>query len=97
MSDTSPDASAAPQREAEDDHDLLTYSEVAVRLFQEVESQRTVVADLVAADAPTDRLAQARARLAALEEAAERNRRQPINDENFERFFGYKGTARRNT
>jgi hypothetical protein len=39
----------------------------------------------------------ARRRLAALEEALERNQRQPINDENFERFFGYKGTTRRNT
>lgn len=36
-------------------------------------------------------------RLAALQESAERNRAQPINDENFEKFFGYPGKARRNT
>ena len=40
---------------------------------------------------------QAAARLAALQESAERNRAQPINDENFEKFFGYPGKARRNT
>jgi hypothetical protein len=36
-------------------------------------------------------------RLAALQDSAERNRAQPINDENFENFFGYPGKARRNT
>jgi hypothetical protein len=42
-------------------------------------------------------IAQAASRLAALKESAERNRAQPINDENFELFFGYPGKARRNT
>jgi hypothetical protein len=42
-------------------------------------------------------LDRARTRLSALEAGAERNRAQPINDENFERFFGYPGEARRNT
>ena len=42
-------------------------------------------------------IAQTAARLAALKEGAERNRAQPINDENFELFFGYPGKARRNT
>ena len=39
----------------------------------------------------------ARLRLAALDGAVDRNRRQPINDENFEKFFGYPGFAQRNT
>jgi hypothetical protein len=49
--------------------------------------------------APRDESAvrEAKARLSALEEGAERNRAQPINDENFEKFFGYPGQARRNT
>jgi len=48
---------------------------------------------------PRDEAAIARtaARLTGLQESAERNAAQPINDENFERFFGYRGTARRNT
>jgi hypothetical protein len=42
-------------------------------------------------------IAQTAARLAALKEGAARNSAQPINDENFELFFGYPGKARRNT
>lgn len=85
-----------PTRNAEDDdHDLLTYSEAGVRLHEEVLAQRQHVADLERAG--FDGLEAARRRLAALEEALERNKQQPINDENFEKFFGYKGTARRNT
>jgi len=87
---------AQPQREADDDHDLLTYGEARVRLFEEVETQRALVAELQAGD-PAERLGKENARLAALEAALQRNRRAPITDENFERFFGYKGTARRNT
>jgi len=83
------------QREEEDDHDLLTYGEVGVRLQQSVREQRAVVAQLEQARGAG--IESAKARLAALEEAFERNRRQPINDDNFERFFGYPGTARRNT
>jgi hypothetical protein len=85
-----------PTRDTEeDDHDLLTYSEVAVRLHGEVRDQRDRVAELERTGA--DGLDAARRRLAALEDALERNKQQPINDDNFERFFGYKGTARRNT
>ena len=79
----------------EDDHDLLTYSEARVRLYEEVRSQQARVAELERSGA--DGLEAARRRLAALEDAVERNKQQPINDDNFERFFGYKGTARRNT
>jgi len=83
------------QREDESDHDLLTYGEVGVRLQQAVREQRALVARLEQSDGAG--IEPARARLAALEEAFERNRRQPINDDNFERFFGYPGTPRRNT
>ena len=45
-----------------------------------------------------EQLADAEQRLSESEVgSAERNRAQPINDENFERFFGYPGEARRNT
>lgn len=83
------------QREDEDDHDLLTYGEAGFRLHEAVDQQRELVERLEAAgDAgATD----ARTRLTALEQAVERNTRQPINDDNFERFFGYPGTAKRNT
>ncbi len=81
------------------DHDLLTYGEAGVRLHEEVAAQRAVVAALernaTAEESPA--LAAAHRRLELLEEAAARNRRQPINDENFAAFFGYEGTARRNT
>jgi hypothetical protein len=84
-----------PDREGKDDHDLLTYGEAGVRLDNEVRAQQGVVAALQADGGAA--LEAARARLDALRDAAERNRRQPINDRNFESFFGYPGAARRNT
>lgn len=83
-----------PEREDEDDHDLLTYGEVKVRIHEEVVAQRAVVADL---EADGKDSTMARRRLEALVDAAERNSRGRINDDNFEKFFGYRGTARRNT
>ncbi|MCK0516725.1 acyl-CoA synthase [Williamsia sp. DF01-3] len=85
----------APQRDDKDDHDLLTYSEAAVRLHEEIEALKQRVKDLGAAGGSED-LTKAQERLAILESARDRNSRQPINDDNFEKFFGYKGTARRN-
>lgn len=41
-------------------------------------------------------LDKARRRLDGLRAAVRRNSAQPINDANFERFFGYRGKARRN-
>jgi len=82
-------------RDDEDDHDLLTYGEAGVRLQQEIRGLRVRIEEL--RDQGGAPLRQAEARLLQLEEAFERNRRQPINDENFEAFFGYKGEARRNT
>lgn len=84
----------APEREDEDDHDLLTYGEVKVRLYHEVQAQRARIAELEASEQDAS---QEKKRLARLLDAAERNSRSTINDDNFEKFFGYRGTARRNT
>jgi hypothetical protein len=95
----SPDGVLA--REDEDDHDLLTYGEVGARVSEELAAQRDRIDALerraAAGEHVDDALSAARRRLALLSDAAARNSRQPINDENFERFFGYKGQARRNT
>jgi hypothetical protein len=47
-------------------------------------------------DGPSEQLERAEARLDALRSAAVRNSAQPINDANFEKFFGYPGKAKRN-
>ena len=87
------------ERPADEDHDLLTYGEAGVRLQNEIQALRDEVARLEVEAAPgvTELLEAARARLTLLEDAAQRNARQPITDDNFEAFFGYRGTARRNT
>lgn len=79
----------------EDDHDLLTFGEVGERLRIEIASARAAV-EKSEANGDTSALEQARARLAALESAAKRNSAGRINDANFEKFFGYSGTAKRN-
>lgn len=86
---------AARQPLDEDDHDLLTYGEVGERLRIEIQA---AAADLEAAIPGGDeaRIVKARTRLAALSAAASRNAAHPINDANFERFFGYPGKAKRN-
>jgi hypothetical protein len=79
----------------EDDHDLLTFGEVGERLKIEIaDAERTVAALRHADDAHT--LLAAERRLNALRDAAKRNSAQPINDANFEKFFGYPGKAKRN-
>ncbi|MDO3395406.1 hypothetical protein QWJ41_06740 [Nocardioides sp. SOB44] len=83
------------EREDEDDHDLLTYGEAGFRLYEAVRDQRALVQRLREAGSPG--VDAAETRLSGLQEAADRNSRQPINDENFERFFGYPGFAKRNT
>lgn len=75
----------------EEDYDLLTYSEAGTRLDQEITRQRALLAKL---ESGTEQggetaIATCRERLTALEESRERNRRRAINDDNFERFFGY--------
>jgi hypothetical protein len=75
----------------EEDYDLLTYAEAGTRLDQEISRQRARLAKLESGAESGDgsALAACRERLAALEESRERNKRRVINDENFERFFGY--------
>jgi hypothetical protein len=90
-------AATTHQRDDEDDHDLLTYGEALARLSEEAARLRDRIAELEARPGGKNELLAARRRLDVLEQAAERNRRQPINDDNFEQFFGYRGTARRNT
>ena len=79
----------------EDDHDLLTFGEAGERLRIEIAAAERQVAELAELGSPDD-LDKARRRLGALRAAAQRNSSQPINDTNFERFFGYQGMARRN-
>jgi hypothetical protein len=79
----------------EDDHDLLTFGEAGERLRLEIAAARDDVARLENLGETAD-LEKARTRLAALRAAADRNSAQPINDANFEKFFGYPGKAKRN-
>jgi hypothetical protein len=102
---TQPDDAGVPAetvRDDEDDYDLLTFGEAGARLDAEIRALAGEVAlleaaGLEAAGKEPAQLAKARERLAQLRDAAARNSRQPITDENFARFFGYEGTARRNT
>jgi hypothetical protein len=80
----------------EDDHDLLTFGEAGARLRENIAQTREQIADLES-NRDFAGLARARDRLAQLEDSAARNSAQPINDETFEKFFGYPGKARRNT
>jgi hypothetical protein len=95
MSATHPSDGEARGKLDEDDHDLLTFGEAGERLRLEIAAARDDVARLAAAGETAD-LTKAQARLAALRAAADRNSAQPINDANFEKFFGYPGKAKRN-
>ena len=79
----------------EDDHDLLTFGEAGERLRLEVVAAADEVERLRRSGA-ADQLEKATARLEVLRSAAARNSAQPINDANFEKFFGYPGKAKRN-
>ena len=83
------------EKSDEDDHDLLTFGEAGERLRLEVAAAAQEVSRLKQ-DGPAHALEKAEARLDALRSAAARNSAQPINDANFEKFFGYPGKARRN-
>lgn len=88
---------AARGKTDDDDHDLLTFGEVGERLRLEIAAATAEVERLIKReDSPDDKLVKAGARLDALQLAALRNSAQPINDDNFEKFFGYPGKARRN-
>ena len=86
---------AAREKLDEDDHDLLTFGEAGERLRVEIAAAEVGVESLATSGASAE-LEKARARLAALRAAAQRNAAQPINDANFEKFFGYPGKATRN-
>ncbi|MDT5211664.1 MAG: hypothetical protein QOF67_4079 [Mycobacterium sp.] len=79
----------------EDDHDLLTFGEAGERLRLEIAAAAREVQGLQQSG-PIEALEKARHRLDALRSAAQRNSAQPINDANFEKFFGYPGKAKRN-
>jgi hypothetical protein len=79
----------------EDDHDLLTFGEAGERLRLEIAAAVRNVQGLQRSG-PVEALEKAQARLDALQTAAARNTAQPINDANFEKFFGYPGKAKRN-
>jgi hypothetical protein len=79
----------------EDDHDLLTFGEAGERLRLEIAAAAREVQGLQQSG-PVEALEKAQARLEALRSAADRNSAQPINDANFEKFFGYPGKAKRN-
>jgi hypothetical protein len=79
----------------EDDHDLLTFGEAGERLRLEIAAASREVQGLQQSG-PIEALEKAQARLEALRSAADRNSAQPINDANFEKFFGYPGKAKRN-
>jgi hypothetical protein len=78
-----------------DDHDLLTFGEAGERLRMEIAGAAREVQSLQQSG-PVEALEKAQARLDALRSAAARNSAQPINDANFEKFFGYPGKAKRN-
>ncbi|MBB5160634.1 acyl-CoA synthetase [Mycobacterium sp. AZCC_0083] len=90
-----PTAGTAREKVDEDDHDLLTFGEAGERLRLEIAAAAAQI-DRQRQNGPSDELEKAETRLAALRSAATRNSAQPINDANFEKFFGYPGKAKRN-
>lgn len=90
-----PGESAGREKVDEDDHDLLTFGEAGERLRIEIAAAAGEVERLRQSGRPDD-LEKATSRLEALRSAAARNSAQPINDANFEKFFGYPGKAKRN-
>ena len=97
MNEAEPDTGDIQRRKVdEDDHDLLTFGEAGERLRLEIRAAEARVAELAAGSPDAADLREWRARLSALRDAARRNSAQPINDDNFERFFGYSGKAKRN-
>jgi hypothetical protein len=83
--------------EEEGDYNLLTFREAAARLDAKIRALTAQVASPMAAGEESAQVVKARARLEQLCAAADSNSRRPITDENFARFFGYEGKARRNT
>lgn len=94
-SPSEPVDNSARDKVDDDDHDLLTFGEAGERLRLEVAAAAREVSRL-RQDGPLEALEKAESRLEALRSAAVRNSAQPINDANFEKFFGYPGKAKRN-
>jgi hypothetical protein len=90
-----PTDDTAREKVDEDDHDLLTFGEAGERLRLEIAAAASEVEHLHRSGS-ADELEKAQTRLQALRSAATRNSAQPINDANFEKFFGYPGKAKRN-
>ena len=90
-----PGDDAGREKVDEDDHDLLTFGEAGERLRLEIAAAAREVQGL-RRSGPVEALEKAQSRLDALRAAAARNSAQPINDANFEKFFGYPGKAKRN-
>jgi hypothetical protein len=95
MNSLDPTDGTAREKVDEDDHDLLTFGEAGERLRLEVAAAAAEVERLQQSGS-TDELEKVETRLQALRSAATRNSAQPINDANFEKFFGYPGKAKRN-
>ncbi|OJZ76150.1 acyl-CoA synthetase [Mycobacterium paraffinicum] len=76
----------------EDDHDLLTFGEAGERLRREIAALEH---ELTRLGSDTAAMERAQRRLATLRSAQARNSSQPINDSNFEKFFGYSSTPKR--
>jgi hypothetical protein len=70
----------------EDDHDLLTFSESAIRLREEIALTEAALAEAALRERPTEAL---RARLAALTDALARNTRQADTAPGETGFLGY--------
>lgn len=94
---TGPDqaASSGFDRTQEDDHDLLTFGEVGLRLQDAIHNLLAQANALKAADGESAETRRLEKRIAQLQAAAARNESQPITDENFFKFFGYEGKPRR--
>ena len=91
-----PDQCVPRDKIDEDDHDLLTFGEAGERLRLEVAAAVAELDRLRQHDGSAAEIETAGKRLDALRSAAARNSAQPINDANFEKFFGYPGKAKRN-
>jgi hypothetical protein len=90
MDDTTPEF----KREGEDDQDLLTYGEVGIRVEEEITAVRLEIEVLQGVEGSDEKIGRLEARIDGLRDAGVRNSRHRINDQNFEKFFGYVGTPR---
>jgi hypothetical protein len=83
--------SSGSAREDEDDLDLLTFTEVGIRLDEEIARTRAAIAAIDPATADADEATRPhQARLEALLAARQRNGRSALDIDSFERLFGYR-------